>query len=158
MILLISTGLHYSLMPVVIANFMVLGYDTFWAGPSFASNMALAGAVLGYALVSKRKDVKEICLTTGTTALLGITEPAIYSVAFVNRKVLYSCCVAGGIGGLLSGLLGVNSYGMAPAGLTSIPVLAGPTFVNGIITIIVSVTLGFVISVILNKAGKKDVQ
>ncbi len=158
MIPLISTGLHYSLMPVVIANFMVLGYDSFWAGPSFASNMALAGAVLGYALVSKRKDVKEICLTTGTTALLGITEPAIYSVAFVNRKVLYSCCIAGGIGGLLSGLLGVNSYGMAPAGLTSIPVLAGPTFVNGIITIIVSVTLGFVISVILNKAGKKDVQ
>lgn len=158
MIPLISTGLHYSLMPVVIANFMVLGYDTFWAGPSFASNMALAGAVLGYALVSKKKDVKEVCIATGTTALLGITEPAIYSVAFVNRKVLYSCCIAGGLGGLLSGWLGVNSYGMAPAGLTSIPVLAGPTFVNGIITVIVSIVLGFIISVIFNKVGEKNVQ
>ena len=90
--------------------------------------------------------------------MLGITEPAIYSVAFVNRKVLYATCIAGGIGGLVSGILGVNSYGMAPAGLTSIPVLAGPTFVNGIITIVVAIVLGFVISVIINKAGEKNVQ
>ena len=47
---------------------------------------------------------------------------------------------------------------MAPAGLTSIPVLAGPTFVNGIITIVVAIVLGFVISVIINKAGEKNVQ
>ena len=158
MVPLISTGLHYSLMPVIVANYMVLGYDTFWAGPSFAANMALAGAVLGYAVITKKKDVKEVCVATGTTALLGITEPAIYSVAFVNRKVLYATGIAGGIGGLVSGILGVNSYGMAPAGLTSIPVLAGPTFVNGIITIVVAIVLGFVISVIINKAGEKNVQ
>ena len=158
MIPFISTGLHYSLMPVVITNFMILGYDTFWAGPCFASNMALAGAVLGYAVVAKRKDEKEICVSTGTTALLGITEPAIYSVAFINRKVLYASCLAGGVGGFISGLLGVNSHGMAPAGLTSIPVLVGPTFVNGIITIVVSIVLGFIISIILNKRGDKDVR
>ena len=159
MIPLISTGLHYSLMPVVIANFMISGCDTFWAGPSFASNMALAGAVLAYAFVAKQKDKKQVAISTGCTALLGITEPAIYSVAFVNRKVLYACCAAGGIGGLVSGLLGVNSYGTAPAGLSSIAVLAGPTFMNGIITIVVSFVLGFMFSYLFcKKQEEKYVQ
>lgn len=151
MIPLISTGLHYSLMPIVIANFTMIGYDTFWAGPSFCSNLALAGAVLAVAIASKNKDEKQIASSTGITALLGITEPAIYGVAFVKRKVLIATCIAGGVGGLITGILGVNSYGMAPAGLPSLAVLAGPTFINAIIAILVSFVLGFTISYILEK-------
>lgn len=151
MILLISTGLHYSLMPIVIGAFMMKGYDTFWAGPSFASNMALAGAVLGYAVAAKGTKEKEVASSTGVTALLGITEPAIYSVALKKTKVMLATIIAGGVAGLISGILGVNSYGMAPAGLTSIAVLAGPTFLHGIITIVCAVALGFVLSFVFEK-------
>lgn len=149
LILLISTGLHYSLMPIIIANFTMVGHDTFWAGPSFCANLALAGAVLAYGFKTKNSNNKQVSIATGLTALLGITEPAIYGVAFVNRKVLLATIIAGGVGGFLSGLLGVNSYGMSPAGLPSIPVLAGPTFVNAIISISVSFILAFIISYII---------
>jgi PTS system beta-glucosides-specific IIC component len=151
MIPLISTGLHYSLMPIIIANFTMLGYDNFWAGPSFCSNLGLAGAVLACAVATKDGKLRQIAGSTGATALLGITEPAIYGVAFIRRKVLLSGCIGGAIGGLITGVLGVNSYGMAPAGLPSIPVLAGSTFINAIIAISVSFIIGFVISFIFEK-------
>lgn len=151
MILLISTGLHYSLMPIVISNFMMMGYDTFWAGPSFCSNLALAGAVLACAIATKDSQIKQVASSTGATALLGITEPAIYSVAFVKRKVLLAGCIGGAVGGLITGILGVNSYGMAPAGLPSLPVLVGPTFVNAIIAIVVAFVIGFVLSYLFEK-------
>lgn len=156
MILLISTGLHYSTMPIVIANFTMLGYDNFWAGPAFCSNLALAGAVLALVFKGKDKDTKQIAGSTGATALLGITEPAIYGVAFVHRKVLLSSCIAGSVGGLITGVLGVNSYGMAPAGLPALAVLAGPTFVNAIIAILVSFVLGFILSFIF--ASREEVK
>lgn len=154
MILLISTGLHYSTMPIVIANFTMLGYDNFWAGPAFCSNIALAGSVLALAVKSRDKDTKQIAGSTGLTALLGITEPAIYGVAFPHRKVLLASCIAGSIGGLITGIMGVNSYGMAPAGLPALAVLAGPTFINAIVAIIASFILGFVLSFIF--AGKEE--
>ena len=59
--------------------------------------------------------------------------------------------IGGGLAGLISGILGVNSYGMAPAGLTSIAVLVGPTFVNGIITIVVAIVAGFALSFLFEK-------
>lgn len=151
MIPLISTGLHYSLMPIIIGYFMMNGYDTFWAGPSFCSNLALAGAVLGFALATKDSKMKQTASSTGVTALLGITEPAIYGVAFVENKVLLSACIGGAIGGLVSGILGVNSYGMAPAGLPSLAVLVGPTFGNAIISIVISACVAFALSYIIEK-------
>lgn len=151
MILLISTGLHYSTMPIVITNFTMIGYDTFWAGPAFCSNLALAGAVLALAIKGKNNETKQIAASTGATALLGITEPAIYGVAFPNRKVLLAVCIGGGVGGLITGVLGVNSYGMAPAGIPALAVLVGPTFINAIIAIVVSFSLGFALSYIFAK-------
>ncbi|MCR4633119.1 MAG: PTS transporter subunit EIIC [Erysipelotrichaceae bacterium] len=151
MIPLISTGLHYSLMPIVIGAFMMNGYDTFWAGPSFCSNLALAGAVLGFAAATRNEKMRQTAYSTGATALLGITEPAIYGVAFTENKVLLTGCIAGAAGGLISGILGVNSYGMAPAGLPSMAVLVGPTFTNALISIIVSFVLGFVLSYLSEK-------
>lgn len=155
MILLISTGLHYSLMPVVIANFAMFHYDTFFGCASFASNMALAGAVLGYAFITKDSKNKQIAFSTGFTALMGVIEPAIFGVAFVHRRVLGAALAAGAISGLVGGLLGVNSYGMAPAGLGSIAVLVGPTFIHAIIMIVLAFILGFVFSILFNKTSVK---
>jgi len=154
-ILLITAGLHYALMPVVIANYMTLGYDNFFGGASFASNLAIAGAVFAYGVFCKDKEKRSLSISTGTTALLGITEPAIFGVALQNKRVYLSCMLAGGCAGLLSGIIGVNTYGMAPAGLAAIPILMGPTFLNGIIVIIAAFALGFAFSALATLSSKK---
>lgn len=148
---LVASGMHYGLIPIVIANFAVNGYDNFYAGACFAGAMALSGAVLALVVKSKNKDVKGIAGTTGFTALLGISEPALYGVFFRYKSVMIATTVAGAIGGCLAGIIGVNSYGMAPAGLTSIAVLVGPTFMNAIIVMVLSFIIGFGLSFIMYK-------
>jgi hypothetical protein len=44
---------------------------------------------------------------------------------------------------------------MAPAGLGSIAVLVGPTFIHAIIMIVLAFILGFVFSILFNKTSVK---
>lgn len=157
---LIASGMHYGLIPIVIANFTANGYDSFYASACFAGAFALSGAVLAIAVKSKRTDVKGIASSTGFTALLGISEPALYGVFFRYKACMVGTVVAGCIGGCLGGIIGVNSYGMSPAGLTSIPVLMGPTFVNALIVIVLSFVIGFGVSFVMyhdEEEGAADV-
>lgn len=151
---LVGTGMHYVMIPAVISIFLNLGYDNFYGGACMAGAFALAGAVLGAFFKTKDPQVKQVTGTTGITALIGIAEPALYGVFFKYRSVMLADCLAGGIAGLLAGILGINSYGMAPAGIFTLPVFAGPTFGNLLIVITVGFVLAFVGSYILYKDEK----
>lgn len=154
--LIVATGMHYSMMSFIIANFVANGYDNFYAGQAFAGAMALAGAVLAVAVKAKSANVKQVASSTGLTALLGISEPALYGMFLPYRSVMISAMIAGGIGGMLSGIIGVNSYGMAPAGLTSVAIFVGDTFWHAIICMALSFVLGFALSYILWKEDDQN--
>lgn len=146
---LVGTGMHYVMIPAVIAIFTQLGYDSFYGGACMAGAFALAGAVLGAFFKSKDQKRKQIFGTTGVTALIGVAEPAIYGVFFKYRSVMVADMIAGGLAGIISGLLGVDSYAMAPAGIFTIPSFAGSTFVHLLIVIAVGFSVGFVLSFIM---------
>lgn len=154
---LVGSGMHYCLIPAVIMIFSQLGYDTFYGGACFAGAFAIAGAVLGAAFKTKNKDVKQVATSTGLTALIGVSEPAIYGMFFKYKSVMIADIIAGCIAGLISGLLGCHAYGMAPAGITTIMLFAGDTFSHLIITIIVAFVLSFGLSFFLWKDEKEGV-
>lgn len=141
--IIVATGMHYSMMTFIIMNYMANGFDNFYAGVSFSGAMALAGAVLAVAFISKNKATKQLAGSTGLTALMGISEPALYGVFFRFKSVLISTCIGGGIAGLLSSFIGVNSYGLAPAGVASIAIFIGDTFWNAIICMVLAFVIGF---------------
>lgn len=155
---LVGSGMHYCMIPAVIMIFSQLGYDTFYGGACMAGAFALAGSVLAVSLKTKNSKVRQVSLSTGTTALIGVSEPAIYGVFFKYKSVMIADCIAGAISGLISGLLGVQSYGMAPAGLFSIMNFAGETFVNLIIVITVAFVLGGVLTFIMYSDEKEGVE
>jgi len=154
---LVGSGMHYVMIPAVISIFLQLGYDNFYGGACMAGAFALAGAVLGAFFKTKDQAVKQVTGTTGVTALIGVSEPAIYGVFFKYKSVMIADCISGGIAGLLSGILGVNSYGMAPAGIFTFPLFAGPTFSHLIIVVTVGFVLSFVLSYIFFKDGPENV-
>lgn len=154
---LVGSGMHYCLIPAVIMIFSKLGYDSFYGGACFAGAFALAGAVLGAALKTKNAQVKQVTTSTGLTALIGVSEPAIYGVFFKYKSVMIADTIAGCVSGLIAGILGCNSYGMAPAGITTIMMFAGDSFTNLIIVITVGFVLGFVLSYILYSDEKEGV-
>lgn len=108
-------GIHYALIPVLTDIVLREGSSAF--NPILGMGVwALAGASLGFALRSRDKEKKALGFSTMTSALFGITEPAIFGVALTYRKPFIAAMISGGIAGMLSTVLGVNQYSPATVG------------------------------------------
>ncbi|WP_297714099.1 PTS transporter subunit EIIC [Clostridium sp.] len=81
-------------------------------------NIAQAGAVLAVAMKYKDVKMKQIAYPSFISALLGITEPAVFGVTLRLVKPFIMSMIAGGIGGCLASILGLKANGMS---LTGIP-------------------------------------
>ena len=94
---MVILGLHWGLFPIALNNVAVYGYDTIMAlfgGAIFAQG----GAALAVAVKAKDATFKSQALSASLTALLGITEPAMFGVNLRLKKPMACACVAGGIG------------------------------------------------------------
>ena len=79
--LVVFTGTHMMLQPVMINNIEVLGYDML--GPVHcAATYAAAGMCLGAFLKARNTNNKSSSFSALISGLIGITEPALYGVAF----------------------------------------------------------------------------
>ena len=152
-LVLVGAGIHHGLLPLAVAGFVTNGYDSFMGPSMFCTVFALGGACLGLAIRSKTEELKQTALSTSFSTFLGITEPAIYGVAFRNKRTLLAAVVGGAVGGCIAGIFGVATYGLAPAGITSFALL-GQTMGKGLIAIGIAFALGFGISFALGEDQK----
>ncbi|MCY8471678.1 beta-glucoside-specific PTS transporter subunit IIABC [Bacillus halotolerans] len=140
--LIIMTGMHYALVPIMINNIAQNGHD-YLLPAMFLANMGQAGASFAVFLRSRNKKFKSLALTTSVTALMGITEPAMYGVNMRLKKPFAAALLGGAAGGAFYGVMGVASYIVGGnAGLPSIPVFIGPTFIYAIIGLVIAFVAG----------------
>lgn len=118
--LIVMTGMHYVVNPIVLQNLKLLGYD-FIAPLFFLCNIAQAGATLAVFTKAKDKKLKSLALSTGISAIFGITEPAMYGVNIREKKPFFASLIAGGIGGFVATMFGVKVYAFVMPGITGIP-------------------------------------
>lgn len=151
---LIITGMHYALVPIMINNITLNGFD-YIIPMMFVANMAQAGAAFGVFLRSRNKTFKSLAMSTSITALMGITEPAMYGVNMRLKKPFIAALIGAATGGVFMSIFKVKSYVVAgSAGIPGIPTFIGPTFVYSIIGLVI----GFVVATIMTLVlGFKDV-
>lgn len=147
--ILVMTGMHTPLIPLGAQNFFAMGHTGFINPAMLASNIAIGGASLAVALKSKNSARKQSASTASLTAVLGISEPALFGVCIPMKKPLYGAMIGGAIGGFVAGLLGVKMFGLNAPGLGSLPLYINPdgTMTNLYFTLIavaVSFIAGFV--------------
>ena len=118
--LIVMTGMHYVVNPIVLQNLNQLGYD-FIAPLFFLCNIAQAGATLAVFTKAKDKKLKSLALSTGISAIFGITEPAMYGVNIREKRPFFASLIAGGIGGFVATMFGVKVYAFVMPGITGIP-------------------------------------
>lgn len=97
MSLLIITGMHYALIPIMIASIAQLGYD-YMIPIMMVANFAQAGSALGVSLRTKNSKLKSLSLSTSITAFMGITEPAMYGVNMRLKKPFIAALIGGAAG------------------------------------------------------------
>ena len=146
--LIIITGMHYVLVPIMINNISTMGFDPFKI-LFYIANLGQAGAAFGVFLRARDKKLKSLALTTSFSAAMGITEPAMYGVNIRYKRPFAAALIGGACGGGFAMAMGVKTYAFALSGLPGIPALVGPTFLWALVSIAISFIGAAVITVLL---------
>ncbi|MEF2965688.1 beta-glucoside-specific PTS transporter subunit IIABC [Paenibacillus sp. M1] len=149
MALIVMTGMHYALVPVILGNLATAGFDKFLP-LTYISNMGQAGATVGVFFRAKDKKLKSLALSTSLTALMGVTEPAMYGVNMRYKKPFLAAMIGSAAGGGFALMFGVNAYVLASnGGIPGIPAFIGPTFWYAIAGMAIAFVVSLIASVIL---------
>ncbi|WP_339256676.1 beta-glucoside-specific PTS transporter subunit IIABC [Paenibacillus sp. FSL R5-0749] len=143
MSLLIITGMHYALLPIIVGSMTTLGYD-FIIPLMFAANLAQGGAAFGVGLRSRNSKTKSLAYSTGLTAIMGITEPAMYGINMKFKKPFIAALIGGAIAGGFMGIVNVKAYVLT--GLVGLPSIAA--FISPAISTLLYALAGGLIAII----------
>lgn len=153
---IVMTGMHHALTPIGLNAIATGGSDTLIFVSQVCSNIAQSGSSFAVALKSKDKNMKQLASAAGISAMMGITEPALYGVTLKLKRPVIAASIAAGIGGIIGGIFQVSLY-IPQNCIMAIPAFIGEkgmtNLLYGIIMIAVSFIASFVITFIL---GFKD--
>jgi len=154
---LVVFGLHWAVVPLLLNNISILGYDAVFGGRQVCTH-AQTAAVFAIFLKSKDEKLREIALPAAITGIFGTTEPAIYGVTLPKKKPFVISCIASAIGGAFVGLMGAKQFTMGYSGVLGLPVYIDPSGAEGItsliymcIGILIAVAISFVVTYITYK-------
>ncbi|WP_412989031.1 beta-glucoside-specific PTS transporter subunit IIABC [Pediococcus siamensis] len=152
---LVFTGLHQALPPIELQNLATSGVDVF-LGLAAVANASVAGTTIMAALRSNDVDFRSLAFSSGLSAILGTTEPAIYGVLAKSKRNFVAAFIGGGIGGAIIGFFKVSAVGMGPVPIPAIALFAGNKFLIYVISISLSFSIGMLACLLLNKEKKNN--
>ena len=101
--LLVMVGMHTVITPLIVNEITTYGSSLLFS-KALAGNLAIAGAALAVGLKAKKTENKTAGISTGITALLSVTEPALYGVLIRLKKPLIGALIGAAITGLFIGI------------------------------------------------------
>lgn len=135
-------GMHYLFTPIMTNELAETG-ATFVLGRALAANFAMAGAAMAVGVKAKKPENKSIGFSSSVTALLSVTEPALYGCLIRLRKPLICACAAAAITGLFLGAFHVVAYAIASPCLLSLPIFIGGDSMMNFVLACVGTAMGF---------------
>ncbi|MCI4238487.1 PTS sugar transporter [Dickeya dianthicola] len=144
----ILTGMHHAMTPIALQNFAEKGYDMLMPMMCMA-NMAIAGSTFAIYFYEKTRQDKSVVLSAAVSALLGITEPALFGVLTKYKKAFLSATIASSIASAFIAFFGVRLFGYILSSVFSLPAYIGPYFVYAISGVLIALTLSFSLSYLL---------
>lgn len=146
--IMVLTGTHNATIPLLVQMFATQGFDSVFLVGGLAANLSQAGAAAAVAVKSKNKELKSNAGSAAVSALLGITEPAMYGVNLPLKKPFVCMLLSALASGCLMGLakLSIPTF-VTPSVLTASIFFGENTNpILGIISIASAVAIAFVLT------------
>jgi phosphotransferase system glucose/maltose/N-acetylglucosamine-specific IIC component/phosphotransferase system IIB component len=144
----ILTGMHHAMTPIALQNFSDRGYDMLMP-MMFMANMAIAGATFAIWRLSKDRQERTVTLSAAVSALLGITEPALFGVLTRYKKAFIAATIASSLASAFIAFFGVRLYGYILSSIFSLPAYIGPYFVFALSGVAIALVLSFTLTTFL---------
>ena len=156
---LVVTGTAWAMTPIATMQLSSTGSEMINGPGMLSSNIAQSGATFAVAAKTKNKELKQLAVSTGITALMGITEPSLYGVTLKLKKPLVASMIGGAIAGLYAGLSGLVRYAFVSPGLAALPAFIGENpmnIVHAIITCVIAFVATFIIAYLIGFDDTSD--
>lgn len=146
---LTMTGMHHSLLPIDIQ--LIASGGSFLLAAASCSNVSQGAATIASMFMTKDKKMKSIAASSGVSALLGITEPAMFGVNLKMKYPFYGAMVGSAFGCAYVTFTNVLNISPGAAGIIGFVSVQSGSMLNFIIGVVISFVVSFVSTFILSK-------
>jgi PTS system sucrose-specific IIBC component len=150
---IVITGMHQTFIAVetqLLAEMAQTG-GTFIFPIAAMSNIAQGAACLGVAFTMKDAKVRGLAIPSGVSALLGITEPAMFGVNLRYRHAFISAMIGSGLASAFIAAFNVKAIALGAAGFLGVASIKPDSLAMYSIGMVISFVVAFGLSVILGK-------
>ena len=153
---IVITGMHQTFIAVetqLLAEMAQTG-GTFIFPIAAMSNIAQGAACLGVAFTMKDVKVRGLAIPSGVSALLGITEPAMFGVNLRYRHAFISAMIGSGLASAFIAAFNVKAIALGAAGFLGVASIKPDSLAMYSIGMVISFVVAFGLSVILGKRAQ----
>ena len=152
----VITGMHHSFVAVetqLLANMAVTG-GSFIFTVAAMSNISQGASSLAVFFTNKDSKMKSVASASGISALLGITEPAMFGVNLKLRYPFYAAMIGSAVATAYTTFANVLAVSQGPAGLPGVIAIRPQSMINYIIGMAIAFVVAFIVTIIFSKMNK----
>lgn len=153
---IVITGMHQTFIAVetqLLAEKVVTG-GTFIFPIAAMSNIAQGAACLGVALALKDAKVRGLAIPSGISALLGITEPAMFGVNLRYRQAFLAAMIGAGVSSAFIAFFNVKALSLGAAGFLGVVSIGPESLAKYSIGMVISFVIAFSLSFVMVKRAR----
>lgn len=147
--LMVVTGMHKAMISYAVSSMSEMGAELLYLPASLAHNIAEAGACFAVSVRTKDQKLRSTAVSAGISALFGITEPALYGVTILHKRVLYGVMASSLVGGAVAGLFAIKAFALVGPGLASITMFVDEANPMNLVWALVTLGVSFAVSFVL---------
>lgn len=147
---LVITGMHHTFLAVDMQLIGTIGGTFLW--PILAlSNIAQGSSVFGIMLATKDEKLKGLAGTSGVSAWLGITEPAMFGVNLRYRFPFYSAIIGTAIAGAFISIGKVKASSVGIGGIPAPLSIFPESWISFIFGMVIVIVIPFIMTFVIAK-------
>ena len=150
---IVITGMHHSFIAIetqLIADAATTGGSFIFVTASM-SNVEQGAAVLAVLLLTQNEKIKSLCSASGISALLGITEPAMFGVNLKLRYPFIAACIGSACGSAWIAFTKTLAQSLGAAGIPGFISVLPSHYLDFAIGLVISMVVAFAFTIILGK-------